>query len=229
MKGIYKITNIKTGNFYIGQSKDIDKRIKKHFWDSKKQKETKHSKLFHDELNKYEKDDFVVEVLEECDDENLLSRERYYIDLLDPPYNSVKRSRDDDFKKRISEGTKKWWSTLPNETREKIINNNLTGQPVGHPVSKETREKISASLTGRKQSEDTRKKRSEVLKEYYKTHEKKHTYGRSKKVSIDDNGEIKHYPSISLLAEAYGVCPSYVCKLLKNGEKLRGKDIWYEV
>ena len=31
MQGIYKITNLKTNNSYIGQSVDIEQRIKTHF------------------------------------------------------------------------------------------------------------------------------------------------------------------------------------------------------
>ena len=77
MTGIYKISNIKNGNFYIGQSKNIERRFRVHMWDKNRKQGTTHSPLFSEDLNNYEKECFKLEVLEECDADRLLERERY--------------------------------------------------------------------------------------------------------------------------------------------------------
>lgn len=71
MIGIYKITNLKTGESYIGQSIDIDKRFKKHISSS----DTDVSRA----IKEYGIDNFKFEVLEECKKEELDSKEDYYI------------------------------------------------------------------------------------------------------------------------------------------------------
>jgi len=84
MKGIYKITNKETGRCYIGQSKNLEKRTKAHFQNYIR---TLHGDLFQSDLDKYGRDGFKVEILEECEEKDLLDRERYYIALLKPEYN----------------------------------------------------------------------------------------------------------------------------------------------
>lgn len=81
MIGIYKITNKINGKYYIGQSKNIEKRMIYHKWDSKK-KDKKEWPLYRD-INKYGIDNFTVEVLEECSEEELNDKEFYYINKYD--------------------------------------------------------------------------------------------------------------------------------------------------
>lgn len=68
--GIYKITNSVNGKLYIGSSKDINKRWKKHFSDLKNNKH--HSKYLQNAWNKYGEDNFRFEVVELVNDEELL-------------------------------------------------------------------------------------------------------------------------------------------------------------
>lgn len=76
MIGIYKITNTKNDKVYIGQSVDIDKRVKTHKRNiSKIDIDTK----FYRALRKYKWDNFSVEVLEECEVTDLDEREKYWI------------------------------------------------------------------------------------------------------------------------------------------------------
>ena len=86
MVGIYKITNLITGDFYIGQSTDIEKRWCDHFC---KGYGAIHSGPFQDAIDKYGKDGFEFSVLEECDKEDLIQREKYWIKKLSPTYNTV--------------------------------------------------------------------------------------------------------------------------------------------
>lgn len=78
MIGIYKITNKQTGQVYIGQSNNIEKRIQEH-----KQKRTL---TIDDYINFFGVDQFSFEVLEECSIQELDTKEKQYIQK----YNSQK-------------------------------------------------------------------------------------------------------------------------------------------
>lgn len=86
MKGIYKITNTVTGDFYIGSSKDIMKRWREHR-NTHNRTKYPNNRLYQD-MEKYSTDTFTFEVLEVCD--NLFEREQYWMDVLKPTYNSKK-------------------------------------------------------------------------------------------------------------------------------------------
>ena len=74
MIGIYKITNKETGKSYIGQSNDINRRFKEHQTVGEK------SRIPVDiAIQKYGKDSFLYEVIEECNIEELNQRETYWI------------------------------------------------------------------------------------------------------------------------------------------------------
>lgn len=79
MIGIYKITNLINGKIYIGQSVDIDKRIKDHFWKARCKKDVSYNSALHSAIRKYGEQNFKYEVLEECTVDVIDERERYYI------------------------------------------------------------------------------------------------------------------------------------------------------
>lgn len=83
--GIYKIENKTTGKLYIGSSLDIRKRWVRHLWDLKNNKH--HSIILQRAWNKYGKDDFIFEIIEECTIDNLLTLEQKYLDEYLPIYN----------------------------------------------------------------------------------------------------------------------------------------------
>ena len=75
--GIYGIFNIANEGIYIGQSRDIIKR-----WDSNisKLRLNKHyNKKFQDDYNKFGKESFRLVIFEECNLDELNSKERYWI------------------------------------------------------------------------------------------------------------------------------------------------------
>lgn len=74
MKGIiYKITNKVNGKSYIGQTRyTLEFRWRQH-------QHKKDNTYFHNAIKKYGVDNFTLEILEECDVENLSSREIFYI------------------------------------------------------------------------------------------------------------------------------------------------------
>ena len=84
--GIYKITNIITGDFYIGSSKDVKSRWKSHKKPSTWNK-CSNNPMYHD-MQEYGLDKFVFELLEEVEPEELKVTEQQFIETLKPSYNN---------------------------------------------------------------------------------------------------------------------------------------------
>jgi len=74
--GVYKITN-PVGEIYVGSSKDIINRIRSH-----KNFQPSSSKI-NKSLSLYKYENHFFEILEECEFNELLLRERYYILIFD--------------------------------------------------------------------------------------------------------------------------------------------------
>ena len=70
--GIYLFENIINKKIYIGQAKDLHKRILTHF-------STKPELYFHRALHKYGEEGFNIYILEYCNIEELDTKEIYYI------------------------------------------------------------------------------------------------------------------------------------------------------
>ena len=85
MVGIYKITNLINGKVYIGQSINIEKRIKEHFYKAKCFGETSYNSALHQAIRKYGEENFSWEILEECSIDEIDDKERFYIEQ----YNSI--------------------------------------------------------------------------------------------------------------------------------------------
>ena len=80
MIGIYKITNKKNGKAYVGQSNNIERRFTQHCYKGEK------SRIPLDmAIQKYGKDNFAFEIIEECPLEKLNERESYWIKY----YNTI--------------------------------------------------------------------------------------------------------------------------------------------
>ena len=85
--GIYKITNVITGDFYIGSSKNVKQRWAAHKWPST-WKRFPNSQLYKD-IKKYGVDKFEFQVLEEVEVEHLKEAEQQFIEKLQPTYNNI--------------------------------------------------------------------------------------------------------------------------------------------
>lgn len=85
MIGIYKITNLKTKMAYIGQSIDINKRWLDHFYKSECQLDPSYNSPLHEDIRKSGYGNFELEVLEECEIEELDLKEIKHI----KSYNSI--------------------------------------------------------------------------------------------------------------------------------------------
>jgi Cytochrome C oxidase subunit II, transmembrane domain/GIY-YIG catalytic domain len=86
--GIYMLTNKLTNDLYIGQSINISNRFKNYF--NLSYLKSKNSLIISRALIKYEYSNFSLTILEYCDKSDLLVREQYYFDKLNPQYNLLK-------------------------------------------------------------------------------------------------------------------------------------------
>lgn len=77
--GIYKITNLKNGEAYIGQSVDIKERFRQHIKNSLSY--GPQTNKVYQQMQKYGQQNFTFEVIEEVDRSNLNERETYWIDF----------------------------------------------------------------------------------------------------------------------------------------------------
>lgn len=92
--GIYKITNLVNGKFYIGQSRDVSTRWKAHTRALNKNSDESVIRMAFAKYNLREQvskpgvfGDFSFEIIEICTEEELIERETYYIQTLQPEYN----------------------------------------------------------------------------------------------------------------------------------------------
>lgn len=86
ISGVYKITNNITGDFYIGSSKNVNKR-----WISHKSKAVWNqcpNKTLYQDMRKYGIDKFRIEILVHVEAEYLKQAEQEFIEMLKPVYNN---------------------------------------------------------------------------------------------------------------------------------------------
>ena len=82
MIGIYCIKNKKTEKEYVGQSIDIERRVKDHFLKSFYPNDSSYEGAIHRSIRKHGVENFEWRVLEECERTNLNKREKFYIEEL---------------------------------------------------------------------------------------------------------------------------------------------------
>jgi group I intron endonuclease len=150
--GIYKFTCIENGKVYIGKSVDIRSRLNYH-------KRSKGGYYFQNALFKYGWDAFNIEILEIFeefdkikDNDSLLHRESYYIELYDSTnkdkgYNICKFSTD------------KTGIPMLESVKEKLRKANL-----GRPFSEEHRYKIGSTWRGRTRPPFTEEHKENIRK-----------------------------------------------------------------
>lgn len=174
--GIYKITNLVTGQIYIGSSSNVYNRIHTH----KKclRKNTHENKRLQNSWNKYNEDSFVFELVEECEIDKIIEREQYYIDSLNPFYNICRvagscigvkhteetRKRMSDSKKGKPSPRKGTKHTEESLKRMSEVKKGIPSARKGTKCSEESKKKMreSAKKRDRNYSQETRQKLSEA-------------------------------------------------------------------
>lgn len=152
--GIYTIINTISNNRYVGSSVNLYNRQNMHMW-SLKVNRHKNPHL-QASYNKYGKDAFIFETLEECNVESLIQSEQYYVNNLKPKYNvhtecvksclGIKRSPE--YIENISKrNTGNFWSQERKDAFSKLAKERKWTPPnnIGKKHSMETINKIVES------------------------------------------------------------------------------------
>lgn len=132
--GIYCITSLDTDRQYVGRTTDLKTRLRVHRYDSVKHPE--YSPKLYTDMRAYGVERFKVELREECAQDDLASRERYWLDMLGTEFNGYNIQRKDF---RHTDETKKRFSWLRK----------------GRVFSDEHRQKLSQAGMGRKYSDES--------------------------------------------------------------------------
>jgi len=145
--GIYKITNTINGHLYVGSAVNLRNRHNQHF-NGLKRKDHGNPHL-QAAFNKYGESAFVFTVIEIVEHkENLIAREQFFIDALNPEYNihriansalGVRRTRET--RDKLSRVTKLTWESGTHRKRM----SEAAKRRAARGISKETSAKLSAS------------------------------------------------------------------------------------
>lgn len=126
MIGIYRIKNLVNNKCYYGSSKNIEKRWLRH--KNELNKKTHINCVLQRAWDKYGEDNFLFEIVEECDSNILLEVEQKYLDT-NPDYNiAIKSSggdnlsrnpKKDEIIKKITNSVKKRYDSMTKEEKQK--------------------------------------------------------------------------------------------------------------
>lgn len=187
--GIYRIYFIGSNKSYIGLSKGFKGRRNQHLRELKKG--THFNIYLQRAFNKYGENNFRIELIEECDESELMQKEKYYIEIHDSFKNGFNLTTggencnlSDDVKKRISEKHK--GKIVKEETRQKLRQINL-----GKKHSPETYAKLKEIYKNRVLTDEQRQK---IIKatSYRRSEETKEKMSKSRiGYNISDNAKLK--------------------------------------
>jgi group I intron endonuclease len=241
MAVIYQITNMVTGDFYIGSAQSFARREWQHRYHLRRgDHKNPHMQA---SWTKYGEEAFVFEVLEEISDGfDVLEVENTYL------HECV--GRKDCFNVNRDAKLSRLGQTLSEESRSKI-SANRTGKGAGKdhyrygkPVSEEVRLKISSAQKGRP-SPMKGKKMSEKgkanIRSATKRGEDSHFYGKrptnaddlQKAVTVQhSDGREVTYPSLTQIRDTFGVSIATVIRACKRGKRIEtgsfaGCVLWY--
>ena len=158
--GVYKWTNLTDGNSYVGSSVDLGRRFSMYYSEKVLIKELKkkiNSHIYR-ALLKYGHSKFSLEIIEYCEAEEVVTKEQYYIDLLDPEYNICPIAGSSLGRKVSDETRAKLAAAHIGRDYSGLIEHlaSLKESNLGRKHLEETKDKIRASALGRKFSDDTR-------------------------------------------------------------------------
>ena len=124
VSGVYKITNMITGDFYIGSSKDVKRRWTTHKCQSK-WNEYPNNPMYLD-MKKYGVDKFDFQILEEVEVDSLKVTEQQFIETLKPTYNNY-RANGWDIERR-KEAQKEYKKTEKGKKSQRKAHNKYNNQ-----------------------------------------------------------------------------------------------------
>nr|QCW06890.1 hypothetical protein [Drechslerella brochopaga] len=213
--GVYRWINKVNGKTYIGSSKNLSTRLIQYYGKSLVNK--KSISLIYQAILKYEHKNFSLEILEYCEKKEVLTREQYYLDLLNPEYNILQIAgsplgRILPLETRIKIAKSKLGSSHSEETKalmseiakgrlfSDITRARLSLTRKGKKLSLETITKMSVAKLGIKLSQETKDK----IKAYQSTRVKQPVPGTQISVTDLNTNETIIYESMRKAAIALG-------------------------
>lgn len=168
--GIYKIqSTVKPERYYIGSSINVDNRCKTHL--KSLRKNSHHSNKLQNHFNKYGKEDLQFFVLLECNKEELLNKEQYFINSLIPFFNICKVAgsplgviRSAETKEKISKANKGTISGFKGKQQTEEVKERLRNINTGKKLSEETKLKIREKTQNKPKTEDVKNRMSQAKK-----------------------------------------------------------------
>jgi group I intron endonuclease len=184
--GVYRLTNIANKKTYVGSARNLRTRFYVYYSASRL---ASSNMIIYKAILKYGYSNFILEILEYCEPDNVVGREQYYLDLLKPEYNILSTAGSSFGYKHTKEALEKMsvgrsaytGYKLSAETRGK-----LAVAATGRVLSEETKAKISAARMGIKLSDETRAKLSAA------------TFNSTSRVTFKLRGMSYSYPSSQL-------------------------------
>lgn len=182
---IYLVRNLANNKTYVGQTKiGTKKRLRDHWRDAKRGSTT----YFHRAMRKHGRENFSIEVIEECSIDLLAEREIHFISLMKPDYNLTKGGQGGNGWPKIIPGTRMW---ITNGTIQKRVpltteipegfwrgmsdaaKNANSKALLGRTFTDDHKANISKGQTGRTVSDSTRAKISEAQVGKPRLHQKR--------------------------------------------------------
>jgi group I intron endonuclease len=241
MAVIYQITNMLSGDFYIGSAQSFARREWQHRYDLRRG--VHKNPHMQSSWNKYGEDAFVFEVLEELgEDEDVFAAENRYLHRHVGQHNCFNVNKDA-YLSRLGQ-------TLSEESKAKL-SKNRTGKAAGknhyrygQTVSEEVRAKISETqkgrpspMKGKQMSEQGRANVAAAVKRGADSHfygkRPAHADELTRAVSVQySDGRKETYPSLTYIRDTFGVSLMTIIRACKSGSRVErgafaGALLWY--
>ena len=157
---IYQIENLKNGHKYVGSTVEKERRWQQHR--SKLELGEHENDHLQKSWNKYGESVFEFSVLEKVNEtSDLIQREQYYLDILEPEYNIIPKADR---------------SEMSEESKRKMSENHADFTGKNHPQYGTHPTGKDAAMYGKHHTKETKRKISEALKDKM-TEEKNPMYG----------------------------------------------------
>ena len=138
ISGIYKIVNKVNGKYYVGSSKNINYRWRRHKWELRLNKHT--NDYLQRSWNKYSENNFEFQIVELASENQLLEKEQEYL-------NEIKNEKDKCYNLNPNSSGGNWSEYSKKKFSLKRIK---SGNPMyGKFHSKKTKMKMSKSMEGK--------------------------------------------------------------------------------
>jgi len=209
--GIYRWVNKVNGKTYIGSSVNLARRFRVYydlsFLSVRLEKAKSH---IYSAILKHGYSNFQLEILEYCTKENAISREQYYIDLLNPEYNLN------------STAGSRLGAKLSEESRLK-----KSQAAQGHKHTEETKNLISLANKGINNESSTNGEVSTIKGYIIAKLDSVERAGKAIEVANIHTNEVTRYSSISSASEALGISQASISTYLSRKRTSPFRDIYH--